>query len=106
MSAHTVPQYAQATRRAPFFSIEGPDGAYPLTTDARLDPAERLVETFTDGWFCRLSAPGYLDCTEWEGPFASEDEARLMVQDTWGVDPDTGEDLPDDGSDAEAEGLS
>ena len=21
------------------------------------------------GWYARLTAPGYLDCTEWEGPY-------------------------------------
>jgi hypothetical protein len=28
-----------------------------------------------DGFYCRLSAPGYLDCTEWSGPFETEEEA-------------------------------
>jgi hypothetical protein len=32
------------------------------------------IETET-GWFSRLSAPGYLDCTDWCGPFASQEEA-------------------------------
>lgn len=27
------------------------------------------------GWYSRLSAPGYLDCTEWSGPYETEDEA-------------------------------
>ena len=27
------------------------------------------------GWFARLSAPGYMDCTAWSGPFKSEKEA-------------------------------
>ena len=27
------------------------------------------------GYFCRLSAPGYLDCTEWSGPFETLREA-------------------------------
>lgn len=27
------------------------------------------------GFFARLSAPGYLDATEWDGPFASREEA-------------------------------
>lgn len=24
------------------------------------------------GWYSRLSAPGYLDCTDWQGPYATE----------------------------------
>ena len=27
------------------------------------------------GWWARLSAPGYMDCTEWIGPFESADDA-------------------------------
>ena len=27
------------------------------------------------GWYGRLSAPGYLDCTDWSGPYQSEQEA-------------------------------
>lgn len=48
------------------------------------------------GWWCRLSAPGYLDCTDWTGPFASEEEARAHLRDTYEVDPDTGDDLDDE----------
>lgn len=45
------------------------------------------------GWFARLSAPGYMDCTGWSGPFATEDEAREHIRDFYEVDPDTGDDL-------------
>lgn len=37
-----------------------------------VDPED--VETLF-GWFCRLSAPGYMDCTDWSGPYESEEEA-------------------------------
>lgn len=47
------------------------------------------------GWFARLSAPGYMDCTDWSGPFATEDEAREHIRDMFDIDPDTGEDLPE-----------
>lgn len=43
------------------------------------------------GYFCRLSAPGYMDCTEWTGPFATEVGARLYLADTYDIDPYTGE---------------
>jgi hypothetical protein len=32
-------------------------------------------ETLT-GWFCRLSADGYMDCTDWQGPYETEAEAE------------------------------
>lgn len=48
-----------------------------------------------EGWFARLSAPGYMDCTEWSGPFDTEKEAREHIADMFDVDPDTGEDIED-----------
>ncbi len=34
-----------------------------------------MDETGEYGVCHRLSAPGYLDCTEWDGPFETEEEA-------------------------------
>ena len=31
------------------------------------------------GWYGRLSASGYLDCTDWSGPFATHTEALAHV---------------------------
>jgi len=39
-----------------------------------------------EGWFARLSAPGYMDCTDWCGPFKSEEEANKYLLDTYGDD--------------------
>ena len=41
------------------------------------------VETVT-GWFARLSAPGYLDCTEWQGPYETREEAIADLVSTYG----------------------
>ncbi len=38
------------------------------------------------GWFCRLSAPGYMD-TGWSGPYDSEQEARAFLNEMYGDDP-------------------
>ena len=38
------------------------------------------------GWYCRLSADGYLDCTEWEGCFKTENGAMHHLIDTYGSD--------------------
>jgi len=38
------------------------------------------------GWFARLSAPGYLDATEWSGPFDSEKEAEEYLDEMYGED--------------------
>jgi len=47
------------------------------------------------GFGARLSAPGYLDCTEW-AVFDTLEEAREYIQEQYNVDPDTGEDLPEE----------
>lgn len=47
---------------------------------------------FVEGWFCRLSAPGYMDCTDWSGPFRTQVDARLYLADTYDIDPYNGED--------------
>jgi hypothetical protein len=38
------------------------------------------------GWYARLSAPGYLDCTPWEGPFTTEALALVSICNTYDVD--------------------
>jgi hypothetical protein len=38
------------------------------------DEYPKILETLS-GWCSRLSAPGYMDCTEWSGPFATQNEA-------------------------------
>lgn len=55
-----------------------------------------ITETTQDKWFCRLSAPGYMDCTDWDGPFDTLSEARCAIQATFAVDPDTGDELSDE----------
>lgn len=45
------------------------------------------------GYYGRLSAPGYLDCTDWTGPFNSPEEALEGLYDLYG------DDLPDDEND-------
>jgi hypothetical protein len=42
------------------------------------------------GWYARLSADGYLDCTDWQGPYATADEALDAVKEQFDVD-DNGE---------------
>jgi len=42
------------------------------------------------GFGARLSAPGYLDCTEW-AVFDTEDEAREYLEEMYGDDEESGE---------------
>jgi len=39
------------------------------------------------GWYGRLSASGYLDCTDWSGPYSSEDEADEALNDMYDGEP-------------------
>lgn len=38
------------------------------------------------GWFSRLSADGYMDCTEWSGPYENERIAIEEICDLYDVD--------------------
>lgn len=38
------------------------------------------------GWYSRLSAPGYMDATNWHGPYKTSDEALKQVMDFFEVD--------------------
>lgn len=49
--------------------------------DMDVDDVETVI-----GWFARLSAPGYMDCTEWQGPYETEAEALADLADTYGDD--------------------
>lgn len=99
--AHMTPHYENTTK----WSLERPNGE-----SERFDELEYAVneierdaadigndESYTitceKGWFARLSANGYMDCTDWGGPFSSEEAARDYISDTYDVDPDTGEEL-------------
>jgi hypothetical protein len=42
------------------------------------------------GWFCRLDAPGYMDCTDWSGPYDTKDEAIEALEDMY---PEEDEDI-------------
>jgi hypothetical protein len=53
-----------------------------------------------EGWYARLSAPGYLDCTGWDGPYDTAELALAAVKEFYEVD-DNGDDHED--QDAEAE---
>lgn len=43
-----------------------------------LDGGRFVTGRTEDKWFCRLSAPGYMDCTDWCGPFDSLEEGGII----------------------------
>lgn len=44
------------------------------------------------GFFARLSMPGYLDCTEWQGPYATEEEALKALADQYDLEEENDDD--------------
>lgn len=47
---------------------------------------EAGLDCEADGIYCRLSASGYLDCTDWHGPFKTIEEAAQCLVDLYGED--------------------
>lgn len=50
------------------------------------DPESCKEVVRKEGWYSRLSAPGYLDATDWHGPFETSDEALTECQEFHEVD--------------------
>ena len=40
--------------------------------------------TYEEGFVARLSAPGYLDCTDWQGVYSSKEEALEELEEMYG----------------------
>jgi hypothetical protein len=80
------------------FSVEcGCMGSYLIPADLVGDNPERedfrdyvdgepLEYTRVEGWFCRYSAPGYMDCTDWIGPYETEEEAIEECEALYGLE--------------------
>jgi hypothetical protein len=68
------PEVIQGT----FYRVEDKYGFDSLVLPGHVgengDDAEKV-----EGWFARLSAPGYLDCTDWDGPFKTREEAYAQL---------------------------
>lgn len=110
MAAFMVPEYLEVHA----FIIDTDNGTEYLPDDGSLfpqgvapSPSEVapycesevfLVERSEKaGVLCRLTAPGYMDCTDWaffEGDDAMQ-QAREYIAETYDCDPDSGELLGD-----------
>lgn len=66
-----------------------PVAEYFTADEAREFAAEQWDEETVAagaGWYSRLSAPGYLDCTDWQGPYVNAFRAIRAVCDFYEVD--------------------
>ena len=64
--------------------IVGPETFYDTGDGWNPEPTEDGPQETAHGYFARLSASGYLDCTKWGGPFETEAEAARYLIDTYG----------------------
>lgn len=73
-----------------------------ITRDALMKESKgfEVTEEIISGWFARYSAPGYLDCTDWDGPHETEDAAIESVKSLYGADDDAA-DSDDDAAESD-----
>jgi hypothetical protein len=102
---HMIPHYLCDD----FYTGEGPDGTVVAPTDLfrgiddfvlLTNCTRHTVEVVQRKFWSRLTAPGYLDSTDWLGPFDTFEEARTALYETYDVDPETGDDLESEADDA------
>lgn len=85
---HMIPEYSNEN------FVEYEDDDMYFVPEEYFEPSlGDWVEVYEDKWFCRLSAPGYLDCTDWSGPFDSLGDAQAYIMELYEVDPVTGDSL-------------
>ena len=69
------------------------DTAFVPTNYVDVDETDTIVGEHTGKWFAHLTAAGYMDQTEWSGPFETLDAAREWLSKFYDVDADSGDDL-------------
>jgi hypothetical protein len=101
---HMIPHYVCDD----FFTGDGPDGVIAAPTDLfrgiddfvlRTGCTRHTVAIVRRKFWSRLTAPGFLDSTDWLGPFDSHEDARAALTETYDVDDETSDDLKAAGDD-------
>lgn len=78
-----------------WWSIDGPEGVklfeqeyFPTREDAVREYGWPTVYSSAclRGWCARLTMPGFLDCTEWDGVYKTREEAISAVRDMYEED--------------------
>jgi len=52
--------------------------------DIEYELLESGLDVESNSYYCRLSANGFLDCTDWHGPFGSIEECADYLVETYG----------------------
>lgn len=81
---------------ASYFSVDEATEYWLNCWEGCADPCEGHVddEAPVAGWYGRLSAAGYMDCTAWDGPYATADQALKAVMEMYECD-ENGDDRTD-----------
>lgn len=92
--AFMIPAYTND----PFVSMHNADTGEDCSVPADVEniltgDGWETFERITGKWWCRLSAPGYMDCTDWSGPYETVEEARAAIVEMFEVDPDSGDEI-------------
>jgi hypothetical protein len=89
-----------------YYSVETTAGTWivPVSVSGRVKSNAQLSDyvggtiqsrkLVKGGFVCRMSMPGYLDCTDWSG-FETEKECREHLEDMYGADAPDEEDSDD-----------
>lgn len=71
------------------YEIDQEEFVIPAEGENDLPAEAEVLDRFVEKWFARMSADGYLDTTEWEGPHESEDQALYDLYVLYGQDNET-----------------
>ena len=94
--AFMVPQYMESDSESVLRTDEHGE-SWAMPDGPPCDPEEgEADEELAAGWYYRLSAPGYLDKTDWTGPYDTEREAERACSEEDAICAHCGEDLPED----------
>jgi len=100
-SPFMIPQYQPGF----WYEVETSNGSVAIPADlVGNDPSPEDFSDFCEGDYeshekvegigARLSAPGYMDCTDWS-VFETLEAAKQHIEDTFEVDPETGASFED-----------
>ena len=94
--AYMVPQYMESDSESVLRTDKHGDSR-AMPDGPPCDPEEgETDEELEAGWYYRLSAPGYLDKTDWTGPYDTERDAERACYEAHDICAHCGEDLPED----------
>jgi len=69
-----------------YFSTQFMQPQYAMGCDIESELLDADMECSLGAYYCRLSADGFLDCTEWLGPFYNVEDCAEALMDTFAQD--------------------